>query len=210
MERWRVYGSIQNPYVKVIIRTKLPSNHKLIHVKRRTTTHTPAATNNVPKIKTKPAAAAAAAKEATMGASVVMANKERTPEEGKSGRSTPQSSLPTTLKRTDSKSKVKKDTSVGNLFKSFAKTKPKKDAEKPKEEDGKSRTHTWRDIADAISEPMQGMSEDEGDSDDEPAVKFDAEKAAAAKKAREERERKLQEMMEADGRSAGRNNYSHR
>lgn len=50
-------------------------------------------------------------------------------------------------------------------------------------------------------EQMQGMSEDEGDEDDAPEVEFDKEKAAAAKKAREEREKKLQQMMEADGES---------
>jgi DNA-binding protein H-NS len=51
------------------------------------------------------------------------------------------------------------------------------------------------------------MSEDEGGIDDEPAVKFDEEKAAAARKAREEREQKLREMMEADGISARRDDY---
>lgn len=45
---------------------------------------------------------------------------------------------------------------------------------------------------------MQGMSEDEGDAE-EPQVKFDEEKATAARKAREEREDKLKRMMEEDG-----------
>jgi DNA polymerase delta subunit 3 len=44
------------------------------------------------------------------------------------------------------------------------------------------------------------MSEDEGDVDDTPDVKFDEEKAAEAKKARAEREAKLRKMMEeSDG-----------
>jgi DNA polymerase delta subunit 3 len=46
---------------------------------------------------------------------------------------------------------------------------------------------------------MQGMSEDEGDPDDAPEVQFDEEKATAARKAREERDEKLRQMMEADG-----------
>jgi hypothetical protein len=55
---------------------------------------------------------------------------------------------------------------------------------------------------------MQGMSEDDEGVDDEPAVKFDEEKAAAGRKAREEREQKLREMMEADSISARRNDYN--
>ena len=50
-----------------------------------------------------------------------------------------------------------------------------------------------------MTEKMQGMSEDEGDADDAPQVKFDEEKAAAARKARAEREEELRKMMEADG-----------
>lgn len=45
---------------------------------------------------------------------------------------------------------------------------------------------------------MQGMSEDEGD-DDGPEVKFDEEKAAAARKARLDTQAELKKMMEADG-----------
>lgn len=45
---------------------------------------------------------------------------------------------------------------------------------------------------------MQGMSEDEAD-DGEPEIKFDEEKAAQARKAREEREEKLRRMMEESG-----------
>lgn len=48
------------------------------------------------------------------------------------------------------------------------------------------------------SEPMQGMSEDEGD-DEEPEVQVDAVKIEAAKKARDERAEKLRKMMEDDG-----------
>lgn len=48
-------------------------------------------------------------------------------------------------------------------------------------------------------EPMQGMSEDEGDPDDEPEIKIDEEKNEAARKAREERAERLRKMMEDDG-----------
>lgn len=48
---------------------------------------------------------------------------------------------------------------------------------------------------------MQGMSEDEGDPDDEPEVKIDEEKNEAARKAREERAERLRKMMEDDGKS---------
>jgi hypothetical protein len=46
---------------------------------------------------------------------------------------------------------------------------------------------------------MQGMSEDEGDPDDEPEIKIDEEKNEAARKAREERAERLRKMMEDDG-----------
>ena len=46
---------------------------------------------------------------------------------------------------------------------------------------------------------MQGMSEDEGDADNEPEVKIDEEKNDAARKAREERAERLRKMMEDDG-----------
>lgn len=45
---------------------------------------------------------------------------------------------------------------------------------------------------------MQGMSEDEGDADEAPEVKFDAEKAAAAREAAARRQAELDKMMEAD------------
>ena len=50
-----------------------------------------------------------------------------------------------------------------------------------------------------VLEPMRGMSEDEGDVDDQPEVKVDEEKNEAARKAREERQEKLRKMMEDDG-----------
>lgn len=46
---------------------------------------------------------------------------------------------------------------------------------------------------------MQGMSEDEGDDDDAPEVKFDEEKARQARKARTDREEALRKMMEESG-----------
>jgi len=46
---------------------------------------------------------------------------------------------------------------------------------------------------------MQGMSEDDMNMDDDPQLEIDAEQEAAARKAREERKKKLQEMMDADG-----------
>lgn len=46
---------------------------------------------------------------------------------------------------------------------------------------------------------MQGMSEDEGDADDEPQIKADEEKNEVARKAREERAERLRKMMEDDG-----------
>lgn len=45
---------------------------------------------------------------------------------------------------------------------------------------------------------MQGMSEDEGDKDDIPEVEIDEEKAAVARKAREDRNESLRKMMEDD------------
>lgn len=47
---------------------------------------------------------------------------------------------------------------------------------------------------------MQGMSEDEGDAEDEPEVTVDDAKNEAARKAREERQEKLRKMMDDDGR----------
>ncbi|KAF2682124.1 hypothetical protein K458DRAFT_420066 [Lentithecium fluviatile CBS 122367] len=168
LEQWRVYGSIHNPYIK-----------------RRTTKYNPVP----PKVPAKPTvkpthAAAAVKKEDASG----LKRKGSVSEDNTSGQSTPQSG-PVSLKKSDSKSNLKKDKSVGDLFKSFAKAKPKaKEAEKSKESTP----------APVEDEQMQGMSEDEGDENDAPEVKFDEEKAAAAKKAREEREEKLRQMMEDD------------
>lgn len=50
-----------------------------------------------------------------------------------------------------------------------------------------------------LTEPMQDMSEDEDDNGDEPAFKIDEEKNDAARKAREDRQEKLRQMMEGDG-----------
>lgn len=49
------------------------------------------------------------------------------------------------------------------------------------------------------SDPMQGMSEDEGNVEDEPEVKVDEEKVEAARKAREARSEKLRKMMDEAG-----------
>jgi DNA polymerase delta subunit 3 len=104
-----------------------------------------------------------------------------------SGRSTPQPGPAASLKRSDSKSNLKKEKNVGDLFKSFAKAKPKaKGADKSTESTP----------APTEDEQMQGMSEDEGDEDDAPEVKVDAEKTA-----KQDREEKLRQMMEADGNS---------
>jgi DNA polymerase delta subunit 3 len=63
------------------------------------------------------------------------ARKGSASEENTSGRSTPQPSAGvSTLKRSDSKSGTKKNQSAGDLFKSFAKAKPKtKEVEKSRE-----------------------------------------------------------------------------
>lgn len=102
-------------------------------MKRRTTKYAPAVAKPTTKGTVKSAAAVSAAKQAP----AVAARKESTPEESKSGRSTPQPGLAPSLKRSDSSTKAKKDASIGNLFKSFAKAKPKaKETEKPKDADG--------------------------------------------------------------------------
>ena len=48
---------------------------------------------------------------------------------------------------------------------------------------------------------MEGMSEDEGDPDNEPEIKIDEQKNEAARKAREDRAERLRKMMEDDGKS---------
>lgn len=112
--------------------------------KRRTTRYDPAVAKPIAKATVKPTPAVSAPKESSTQSPDVTTRKESTGEETKSGRSTPQPGPAASLKRSDSKTKAKKDASVGNLFKSFAKAKPKaKDAEKSKEEDGMllSRSH---------------------------------------------------------------------
>lgn len=110
------------------------------------------------------------------------------------------------MKRSDStKSVGTKNKTAGDIFKSFAKAKAKpKDAAKSNEsapapvEDGKSLVILHNVIL-TPPEPMQGMSEDEGDDNDEPEVQVDTEKIEAAKKARDERVEKLRKMMDDDG-----------
>lgn len=176
--------------------------HELMLSQRRTTKYTPVP----PKSTVKPTAAAAGAqKEEGQKA----ARRGSASEDNTSGRSTPQPVAAVgSLKRSNSKTNLKKDKSVGDLFKSFAKAKPKaKEAEKSKEstpaaEDGMFNVLLNRTLLTFV-EPMQGMSEDEGDADDEPENTIDKEKAEeAARKARAEREarnKELKEMMEADG-----------
>ncbi|KAL1652973.1 hypothetical protein SLS61_004594 [Didymella pomorum] len=177
LERWRLYGSIQNPYIK-----------------RRTAKYAPppaaaAPAKSVAKPNIKPSAkppVAAQLKKETSTAS----RRGSGSEDNASGRSTPQSAAaPSALKRSDStKSTGTKNKTAGDIFKSFAKAKAKpKDAAKSKESTP----------APAQDEPMQGMSEDEGD-DDETEVQVDTEKIEAAKKARDDRAEKLRKMMEDD------------
>lgn len=124
-------------------------------------------------------------------------------EDKTSARSTPQP--PSTLKRSDSKSGAKKSQTAGDLFKSFAKSKPKsKEAEKSKEstpapEDGRHFSIQSHGEILTLSETMGGMSEDEGDAEDAPEVVVDEAKNEAARKAREDRQEKLRKMMEDDG-----------
>ncbi|KAG9193116.1 hypothetical protein G6011_03151 [Alternaria panax] len=175
LERWRAYGSIRNQ-----------------HVKRRTAKYAPPAASSKPAAKpvTKPAVKATIALGTKEKESSASTRRGSASEDNTSARSTPQPSAgSTTLKRSDSKSGAKKDKATGDLFKSFAKAKPK-----AKEPD-KSQEST---PAPAEDEPMQGMSEDEGDPDDEPEIKIDEERNEAARKAREERAERLRKMMEDD------------
>lgn len=115
---------------------------ELMYFKRRTTKHTPTAAKSAPKPTVKPTAAA---KEAKKEAPAPAAQKESPPEDTKSNHATPQPGPAATLKRSDSKSKPRKDTSAGDLFKSFAKAKPKaKEPEKPKEDDGISPAYRYK------------------------------------------------------------------
>ncbi|KAF1362764.1 hypothetical protein EJ07DRAFT_163360 [Lizonia empirigonia] len=175
LERWRVYGSIQNPYVK-----------------RRTAKYAPPPPAPAPakatavKPTAKPPVATQLRKEASTSSRRGSAS-----EDNASGRSTPQPVAPSaTLKRSDStKSVGTKHKTAGDIFKSFAKAKAKpKDAAKLNESTP----------APVEDEPMQGMSEDEGDDNDEPEMQVDTEKIEAAKKARDERAEKLRKMMDDD------------
>ncbi|KAF2031566.1 hypothetical protein EK21DRAFT_62966 [Setomelanomma holmii] len=187
LQRWRMYGSIQNPYIK-----------------RRTAKFAPPPTTTAkfapPPTTTaaKPAAKAAPtpASKCALGThpkpkeTSATAHRGSTSENNIFNRSTPQPSAgPATLKRSDSKSGTKKSQTAGDLFKSFAKVKPK-----TKEAD-RSQESTPAPPEDDI---MQGMSEDEGDVDDEPEVTVDQGRNDAARKAREDRQEKLRKMMEDD------------
>ncbi|EUC42308.1 hypothetical protein COCMIDRAFT_103875 [Bipolaris oryzae ATCC 44560] len=166
LERWKTYGSIRNEYIK-----------------RRTAKYAPPAAATSSKASAKPASKPAEKPASKPAVTLGTKDKEST-EENVSGRSTPQPSAgASTLKRSDSKPGAKKDKASSDIFKSFAKAKPKAKESTP---------------APVEDEPMQGMSEDEGDPDDEPEVKIDEEKNEAARKAREERAERLRKMMEDD------------
>ncbi|KAF1839527.1 hypothetical protein BDW02DRAFT_593872 [Decorospora gaudefroyi] len=173
LERWKLYGSIRNQ-----------------HIKRRTGKWTGPVVTSTSKSASTPAVTSFAKLGAKEKGASAPASRGGASEDSTSGRSTPQlSAAPSTLKRTDSKSGKNKDRTAGDIFKSFAKAKAK-----PQEAD-KSKGSTPAPVAD---EPMQGMSEDEGDADDEPEIKIDEEKNAAAQKARQERAERLRKMMEDD------------
>jgi cytoskeletal protein RodZ len=121
----------------------------LIQQQRRTAKFAPppaAAAATKPAVKTvaKPAVKVAAGPQPKAKDTIGKTRPGSASEDNASGRSTPQSSAGTpTLKRADSKSGTKKSQTAGDLFKSFAKAKPKaKDAEKSKEsmpaDDGKN------------------------------------------------------------------------
>jgi DNA polymerase delta subunit 3 len=122
MERWRLYGSIHNP-----------------HVKRRTTKYAPMA-STTKNVATKPTAKAAA-HAASVKETIAPERRGSASEGNTSGRTTPQP-VGNTLKKSDSKSTLRREKS--DIFKSFAKAKTKpKDAEVSQEstpapiEDGK-------------------------------------------------------------------------
>ncbi|KAF2855579.1 hypothetical protein T440DRAFT_158272 [Plenodomus tracheiphilus IPT5] len=173
MQRWRTYGSIHNPYIQ-----------------RRTAKYAPPVPVVTAKSSAKPAAKPAPVPSTKEKGTTALVQTGSASEDNNSGQSTPQPSTgSSTLKRSDSKSGVKKDKTAGDIFKSFAKAKAK-----PKET-AKSNEST---PAPAEDDAMQGMSEDEGDADDEPEVKVDEEKNEAARKAREERAERLRKMMDDD------------
>ncbi len=110
------------------------------------------------------------------------------------------------LESRDPKFGSKKDKTVGDIFKSFAKAKSKpKEANTSQQstpnpvEDGRYSRNINEYQLLTQAEPMQGMSEDEGDANEESEIKIDHEKNEAARKAREDRAEKLRKMMEDDG-----------
>lgn len=104
----------------------------LIGFQRRTAKFAPPATSAKAKSVAKPAPAPV--KKETAPAPV---RRGSTSEDNTSGRSTPQPAAVTaSLKRSDSKSGAKKNQNAGQLFKSFAKTKPKTVETPPPVEDG--------------------------------------------------------------------------
>jgi hypothetical protein len=97
---------------------------------------------------------------------------------------------------------LKKD--KNDFFKSFAKPKtaPKEAQTEPPPaaiEDGELQHFPNGNQLTDIVATMQGMSEDEGEDDEGPEVKFDEEKAAQLRKARTDREAELKRMMEESG-----------
>ncbi|KAF1994816.1 hypothetical protein P154DRAFT_501321 [Amniculicola lignicola CBS 123094] len=165
LERWRLYGSIHNPSIK-----------------RRTAKFAPPPPAGVPKAASKPAQKVVSTATSKAKDTAAPARRGSASEDNTSGRSTPQlAPAAGSLKRSDSKPNLKRDKS--DIFKSFAKTKPKQKEPTP---------------APVEDDPMLGMSEDEGDPEDVTETKIDEEKAAASRKARAEREEKLRQMMEED------------
>lgn len=94
-------------------------------LQRRTAKYAPPAAASSSKVSAKPASKPAEKPASKPAATLGTKDKEST-EENASGRSTPQSSAGTsTLKRSDSKPGAKKDKASSDIFKSFAKAKPK-------------------------------------------------------------------------------------
>ncbi|KAF2272996.1 uncharacterized protein EI97DRAFT_482913 [Westerdykella ornata] len=184
LQWWEVYGMVHNPYIKACI---LPFNSTPRrtgkYVPPPTTASTkPLASKTAPKAESK--APAHPSEEKSKAALISKGNVS----EDTSGRSTPQpvAKTTTTLKKSDSKPNLRKDAS--DIFKSFAKAKAK-----PKSA-GASKDST---PAPANDVPMQGMSEDEGnDEDDAPEVKIDEEKLKQQRQKRKEVNEKLQQMMD--------------
>jgi DNA polymerase delta subunit 3 len=199
LERWRLYGSIHNPHIQA----SPPKKRCIVTncLQRRTAKFAPAAapvaSKLAPKIEAKPSAAVTS-KDKEKAAP---ARRGSASEDNVSGRSTPQpTTAANTLKKSESKASLRRENS--DLFKSFAKAKPKaRDQDKSKEstpapvEDGMPLLFLSFFLLTA-AEPMQGMSEDEGNDDDAPEVKFDEEKAAEARKAAAERKKQLESLFD--------------